>query len=307
MKSLKPNSKLIYLFSLLFISSFAFISCDDDSATSADSDYDIVETAANSSQFTIFAEALYDTELDADLSANGPFTVFAPTNDAFNALPSGLLESLTNDQLTEILQYHVLAGEIASGDLNSSQAVETLSEETIYVTVTDGVVSVNNTTEVISADIMATNGIIHAIDGVILPNSFQNIVEIASKNYELSTLVSLVADAELVSTLEGDGPFTLFAPTNAAFEAVGSTLSTLTPEQVVEVLTYHVAPTEAVSTDLMDGMDVSTVQGENISVSITNAGVMLNDNADVISVDIQGTNGVIHIIDNVILPPSYTE
>ena len=307
MKSINFNSKILHLFSLLIISSLTFMACDDDNGTGSDTGKNIVEVAQDSDQFSILLEQLYDTELDAALSEPGPYTVFAPTNSAFNALPEGLLSSLTNEQLTQILQYHVLAGEVASGDLSSSQAVQTLSEETIYVTVSDGMVSVNNTAEVVTADIEAINGVIHAIDGVILPNSFKSIVGIASKNYELSTLVSLVADADLVSTLEGDGPFTLFAPTNAAFEEVSSTLESLSSEQVAEVLTYHVLPTEALSSGLSDNMAATTVQGEDITVNITNDGVTLNNSATVEVVDLEGVNGVVHIIDSVLLPPSYTE
>jgi len=306
MNAIKIKSKLFYLFSLLIISSFTITSCNDDNGTGADIGKNIVEVAQDSDQFSILVQSLFDTELDAALSGTGPFTVFAPTNSAFNALPDGLLSSLTNVELAQILQYHVLAGEIASGDLSSSQAVQTLSEETIYVTVTDGVVSINNTAEVITADIEAINGVIHAIDGVILPNSFRNIVEIASKNYELSTLVSLLADADLVSTLESDGPFTVFAPTNAAFEEVSATLATLTSEQVREVLTYHAVAAEALSTSLSDGMTVTTVQGEDITVNISGGNVTLNGNANVTTVDLQGTNGVVHIIDAVLLPPSYS-
>ncbi|SMO75240.1 fasciclin domain-containing protein [Gracilimonas mengyeensis] len=308
MKYLK-TSKLFSVLTLLLISAFTFTACDDNGAGS-DSGLTVVETAQESDNFTILVEALYDTELDAALSGPGPFTVFAPTNDAFNALPSGLLESLTNEQLAQVLQYHVLAGEIAAGDLESSQAVQTLTEETIYVTVSsEGEVMVNNTAEVINPNIEASNGIIHAIDGVILPNEFQNIVEIASKNYELSTLVSLVAEAGLVETLQGDGPFTVFAPTNEAFEEVSSTLEGLSAEQVREVLTYHVATVEALSTEIAsnDLTELPTVQGENITITLSGAEVVINGSAGVNEVDLQGTNGVVHIIDSVLLPPSYTE
>jgi len=174
------------------------------------------------------------------------------------------------------------------------------------VTAEEGTVTINNSATVSTADLEGNNGAVHVIDGVLLPNEFQNIVQIASKNYNLSTLVSLVADAGLVPTLEGDGPFTVFAPTNAAFEAVSETLATLSEEQVAEVLTYHAAGLEALSGDLTDGMEVPTVQGENITVNIDAEGnVTLNGSVNVVTVDLQGTNGVIHIIDGVLLPPSF--
>lgn len=245
--------------------------------------------------------------LDVLNDAASSLTVFAPDNAAFTAALEAF-PGLTPEQLTEILTFHVLAAQVLSTDLEAAQTVETLSGESIYVTAEDGVVTINNTATVTNADLEGNNGVVHVIDGVLLPNKFQNIVQIASKNYDLSTLVSLVADAGLVPTLEGDGPFTVFAPTNAAFEAVSETLATLTEEQVAEVLTYHVAAAEALSGDLSDGMEVETVQGENITVNIDGEGnVSLNGSVNVVTVDLQGTNGVIHIIDGVLLPPSFTE
>lgn len=245
--------------------------------------------------------------LDVLNDAASSLTVFAPDNAAFTAALEAFPE-LTADQITEILTYHVLAAEVLSTDLEAAQTVETLSEESIYVTVEEGTVTINNSATVTNADLNGNNGVVHVIDGVLLPNKFQNIVQIASKNYDLSTLVSLVADAGLVSTLEGDGPFTVFAPTNAAFEAVSETLATLSEEQVADVLTYHVAALEALSGDLSDGMEVPTVQGESITVNIDAEGnVTLNGSVNVVTVDLQGTNGVIHIIDGVLLPPSFTE
>lgn len=122
--------------------------------------------------------------------------------------------------------------------------------------------------DVATADVDVSNGVIHAIDEVLLPNEFLNIVQIASKNYDLTTLVSLVADQGLVPTLEGEGPFTLFAPINSGFDAISDVLETLTIEQVTEVLTYHVVAAKALSSDLSDGQTITTIQGEDISVAI---------------------------------------
>jgi transforming growth factor-beta-induced protein len=243
--------------------------------------------------------------LDVLNDAASSLTVFAPDNAAFTAALEAF-PGLTADQLTDILTYHVLAAKVLSTDLEAAQTVETLTGESIYVTAEEGTVTINNSATVSTADLEGNNGAVHVIDGVLLPNEFQNIVQIASKNYNLSTLVSLVADAGLVPTLEGDGPFTVFAPTNAAFEAVSETLATLSEEQVAEVLTYHVAALEALSGDLSDGMTVPTVQGEEITVNIDAEGnVTLNGSVNVETVDLQGTNGVIHIIDGVLLPPSF--
>ena len=135
----------------------------------------------------------------------------------------------------------------------------------------------------------------------------QNIVELASETENLSTLVAAVQAAELVETLSGDGPFTVFAPTNAAFEALpdGTLESLLEPENrdmLVDILTYHVVAGEVMSGDLSDGMMAETVQGSQITVNISDSGVSIN-NADVVTADVEASNGVVHIIDSVIMPP----
>ncbi|MEQ9308862.1 MAG: fasciclin domain-containing protein [Balneolaceae bacterium] len=267
----------------------------------------VVDAASKRYNFNTLVNAIVSADLVTALSdTEGTFTVFAPTDAAFANLPEGLLASLTTEQLATILQYHVLPVNVASVDLEASQAPASLTGESIYVTLENGIVTVNNNPTVIEADISTNNGTIHAIDEVILPNQFLNIVQIASKNYDLSTLVSLVADANLVTTLEGDGPFTIFAPTNQAFADVQATLDGLTAEQVSEVLQYHVVALEALSNSLSDGQIVPTVQGEEITINIDGEGnVTLNGSVNVVSVDLEGTNGVIHIIDGVLLPPSY--
>ena len=302
------NSKLRVFLSFFILATFGFTACSDDNdgGTQVNGELNIVETALELDNFSTLASAIQDAGLVSALEGTGPFTVFAPTNEAFAKLPSGLLASLTTEQLATILQYHVLPAEVASTDLEEAQAPASLTGESVYVTVANGTVTVNNSPTVIQADVETSNGIIQAINEVILPNEFLNIVQIASKNYDLSTLVSLVAGAGLVPTLEGTGPFTVFAPTNSAFSAVQSTLDGLNEEQVSEVLQYHVAAGEALSGSLRDGQVVPTVQGEDITVNIDGSGnVTLNGTVNVVTVDLDGTNGVIHIIDGVLLPPSY--
>jgi transforming growth factor-beta-induced protein len=243
------------------------------------------------------AEALSDP--------SGEFTVFAPNNTAFaDALAAN--PGLTEDQVTEILTYHVLVSQVLSGDLDEVQTVETLSGEAIYVTVENGSVNINNSATVVDADFTGNNGAVHIIDGVLLPNAFTPVTGIVAKNYNLSTLLSLVAEREdILNLLSGDGEFTVFAPTNEAFDAALEAFPDLTAEQITEILTYHVVGAQVLSTDLADGQTAETLQGEDITVSI-NGGVQIN-NANVIGADLIGTNGVVHIIDAVILPPSYTE
>lgn len=268
----------------------------------------VVDAASKRYNFQTLVSAVIDAGLADALSAsNGTFTVFAPNDDAFAALPEGLLESLTMEQLATILSYHVLPVEVASGDLEDEQAPASLTDEEVYVTVADGNVTVNGSASVVAADIATNNGTIHAIDEVILPNAFVPVTGIVSKNYNLSTLLSLVADREdvLNALADEESEFTIFAPTNAAFEAALEANPDLTDEQITEILTYHVLTSKVLSSDLSDGQSVETFQGENIMVSI-GENVQIN-NATVTTVDLEGSNGVVHIIDSVLLPPSYTE
>ncbi|WP_103663761.1 fasciclin domain-containing protein [Gracilimonas amylolytica] len=270
----------------------------------------VVDAASKRYNFETLVSAVVDAGLAGALSdTDANYTVFAPTDEAFAAVES-IVNSLSPQQLATVLSYHVLPVEVASGDLAAEQAPASLTDEAVYVTASENGVMVNGSASVVEADIATNNGTIHAIDEVILPNEFLNIVQIASKNYDLSTLVTLVADNGLVPTLEGNGPFTVFAPTNAAFEAVSETLGTLSAAQVEEVLTYHVAAQEIMSGDLPapgNSTTVPTVQGEDITVEVEAEGaVTLNGSVNVTTVDLQGTNGVIHIIDGVLLPPSYT-
>lgn len=269
-------------------------------------DANIIDQAKELGSFTTLVSAVETAGLTSTLRFDGDFTVFAPTDAAFAKLPDGLLGSLTNDQLTDILTYHLLSGEVFSGDLTEQQMPATVFGEELFITKEGTNVTVNGNASVATADVDVSNGVIHAIDEVLLPNQFLNIPQIASKNYELSTLVSLLSDRGLVPKLEGDGPFTVFAPVDTAFAAISDVLETLTPEQVSEVLTYHVITSSNFAADLSDGDVIGTFQGEDITVAIAEDGtVTLNGDVEVISVDIEGTNGVIHLIDKVLLPPSY--
>lgn len=261
----------------------------------------VVDNAVKRFDFNTLVQAVTDAGLAEALMGDGPYTVFAPTDEAFDNLPDGLLESLSMEQLTEILLYHVLEADVKSGDLNASQTVASLSGENLYVTAGGGV-TVNGSSEVIAADVDASNGTIHAIDEVLIPNKYLNIVEIAQKNYELTTLVDLVIDADLAGTLSGDGPFTVFAPINSAFEDISEALAGLSDEEVAETLTYHVIADRIESGDIPAGeTEIETVNGQMVTINNSN-GTVTVDGATVITVDLSGTNGVIHLIDAVILP-----
>lgn len=298
------TDRIFYLLSLLSLV-FVFSACSDDSTTMADTqDPSITEIAALNSQFSTLVGALQATGLDATLDGDGEFTVFAPTNDAFDALPEGTLESLSEEQLEGILLYHALGAEVLSGQLESEQTVETIGGENLFITAGSAGVTVNGTASVTTADIEARNGVIHVIDNVILPDAYGTIVDNAIKRYYLSTLVDAVVQADLAGALSGDGPFTVFAPTNSAFAAIADVASGLTVEELTDVLLYHVVQGKVLSSDLQPNQEVTTLNGNPILVEVSNSGATVNGSAAITTVDIEGVNGVIHVIDQVLLPPS---
>ncbi|MGQ7868316.1 fasciclin domain-containing protein [Sunxiuqinia sp. sy24] len=268
---------------------------------------DLVEKAISfDPEFSILVKAVVKADLASTLADGGPFTVFAPTNAAFEALFTDLgvggVDDLTAEQLTPILLYHVVNASVFSFDL-SAGPVATLNGEEVEVDLSGGVM-INDAT-VIIADQQATNGVIHAIDKVLLPPT--NLVGTAiSYDPEFSILVEAVVKADLATTLAEGGPFTVFAPTNAAFEALFAELGVggvadLTAEQLTPILLYHVVDGSVFSTDLANGF-VPTLNGAAIEVDLT-SGVMINE-ATVAIADVKATNGVIHAIDQVLLPPA---
>lgn len=273
----------------------------------------IVEIASSDDNFSILVEALAKADLVSALEGDGPFTVFAPTNSAFEMLFETLgvsgIEDLSAEALTPILLYHVVSGKAMSTDLSTSY-IETLSNATqdkkgivLYAMVGSNVM-INNSAMVTTADIEASNGVIHVIDKVILPPT---VVDIAIQNDNFSILVEAVVKAGLVDALSSEGPFTVFAPTNAAFEAAFEALKIdgiqdLTAEALIPILTYHVVADNVLASEVSAGMVPTLNTDSSISVSISDGSVMLDNTATVIATDIQGSNGVIHAIDNVILP-----
>jgi uncharacterized surface protein with fasciclin (FAS1) repeats len=266
----------------------------------------IVDIASGDSQFETLVTALQEAGLVETLSGGGPFTVFAPTNSAFEALPNGTLESLLDnpDALADVLLYHVVEGRVPAADVTGMSSAQSVQGQPLVVS-TNGGVMINDAT-VTATDITASNGVIHVIDTVLTPPS-GNLVEVATNAGSFDTLVTAVQEAGLVETLSGEGPFTVFAPTDEAFNALpDGTLDSLlnNPQQLAEVLTYHVVSGRVFSGDVVNINEASTVQGSNIAVSLQDGSVMLNESATVQQTDILATNGVIHVIDSVILPPS---
>ncbi|MFO7940994.1 MAG: fasciclin domain-containing protein, partial [Bacteroidales bacterium] len=308
------HKKLQALLAMLLVVtfSFTFTGCEDDDDDNTPPVVDmekIVEIAAGDQDFSLLVQALTKADLVTTLEGDGPFTVFAPNNAAFEQLLADLgissLDDLTAEQLTPILLYHVVSGKVMSSDLTDGY-VSTLSpgpnDSKVSVLVDAGNVVLNASSDVIQADVEAENGVIHVIDEVLLPPT---VVDIAVDNGNFTSLVAALIKADLVSTLEGDGPFTVFAPTDAAFADLlsdlgASSLDDIPAEDLIPILQQHVVSGNVRSTDLSSG-DVQTLNG-TISVEVGDQ-VTINGNASVTAVDIQGKNGVVHVIDKVILPP----
>lgn len=309
----KLDKKLQTLLALLLVLSMSivFTSCeddDDDDMIPDDQLESIVSIVAADVDFNLLVQALTKSDLVTTLEGDGPFTVFAPTNAAFEQLLSDLgiasLDDLTAAQLEPILLYHVVSEKAMSSDLTDGY-LSTLSPgpdaTNVSVLVNAGNITLNGSSQVVQADVDASNGVIHVIDEVLVPPS---IIELAVDNGGFTSLVAALTKADLVETLNGDGPFTVFAPTDAAFNGfltdLGVTLDELTKEDLIPILQRHVVAGNVLSSALSSG-EVQTLNG-TISVEVGEQ-VVINGSSTVVSADIQGKNGVVHVIDEVIMPP----
>lgn len=311
-ETMKTSFKKIQLLIVAAVMVTFLASCDKDDDNPQVETKNIAETASADSRFSILAEALGKAGLVSALEGPGPFTVFAPTNDAFNALFTQLgvsgISDLSAEALTPILLNHVVSGNIKAADVTTGYA-STLNnaapgQNVVQFYLDKGSDVMVDGSKVIVADVMASNGVIHAIDKVILPAT---VVTHAINNPNFSILVQAVVKAGLVDALSAAGPFTVFAPTNDAFNALFATLGVsgindLTAEQLTPILLYHVVSGNVRAAQVTSGTVPTLKEGSSISIVADNMGVKLNGNANVIATDVQGINGVIHAIDAVILP-----
>lgn len=288
---------------LLTLPAALLASCDDDTNGVEPSAPTVAETAAATADLTTLVTALTAAGLVPTLNGAGPFTVFAPVNSAFAALPADvlarLLETGNRDLLTKVLTFHVVPGRITASQLQDGQSLTTVEGTTLPVRVANGVATVGGA-RVTRADIAASNGVVHLVDGVLLGSL--DIVDQAVVR-GLSALVSAVNTAGLTTALR-TGTLTLFAPTNAAISALpGGGPSS--PEALATVLRLHVVGSRALSSQLTNGQQLPTLlNGTSLTVSLT-SGVRLTgprNSATVTTADILAKNGVIHVVDTVLLP-----
>ncbi len=279
-----------------------------------------------SDDFSILVAALQKADLVGALQGDGPFTVFAPTNAAFEKLLKELnisaADLLAHPQLKDVLLYHVVSGKVMSTDLSNGLEAKTLKGDNVKVDLSAGV-KINNST-VTTADVAASNGVIHIIDTVLVPADFKlvqapvevkpepampkTVVDIALANKDFSILVAALQKADLVGALQGEGPFTVFAPTNKAFEDLLAALDIsasdlLNQPDLAKVLLYHVVSGKVMSTDLTNNLEAATLNGENVKFDLS-SGVMVSG-SNITAADLEAGNGVIHVIDKVLVPADF--
>jgi transforming growth factor-beta-induced protein len=302
------------LWVLLLTLTLALTSCDDDDDDSMESKSIVALAQENSNLSSLEAALVKYPDLVAALGSNTNYTVFAPSNTAFTNLLSAIgqtsIDDVPEDVLREILEYHVVAGPGLKANQLTSGGIETVNGEDVMVSTTGGV-KLNGTVNVSTADVVASNGVVHVIDAVLVPPSITpivgTIVAPAYFNKNFTTLIAAVkaASPSILTTLLNSDAKTLFAPTNEAFTNSG--ITALPDEASLNaVLAYHVVPAEVMAGDIAEGRSSAETLNGNIYLSNVESGVFINGEAKVTAVDIEGSNGVVHVIDHVLIPPSQT-
>lgn len=262
----------------------------------------IVETAVAAGEFKTLVKAAEAAGLVDTLTSPGPFTVFAPTDDAFAKLPDGALAGLLKnpDTLRAVLLNHVVPGSVMAADVVQLNSAKTALGQSVAIDAKNGVRV--ESAKVTKTDIVASNGVIHVIDAVILPKN--DAIEAARSSGSFKTLLKAIEAAGLTETLRGPGPFTVFAPNDEAFAKLPKeTLDGLLKDKqkLASILTYHVVPGKVMAADVVKLKTAKTVQGAAVAIDAS-SGVRVG-NAKVLATDVAATNGVIHVIDTVLLPP----
>ena len=328
-------TKTIFLTFLVFTLLFAFIACGEEEVVVTTTAEDVEEIKiiekstpypekeveksiaeiAVDGGFNTLVAALDAADLVETLSGEGTFTVFAPTDEAFAALPDGMLEDLLADPntLKQILLYHVVGDVVMAEKVVTLDNAETLEGSTVAIEVVDGNVFLNDS-QVTSTDIEASNGVVHVIDKVLVPEMeeavLNDVVEDVKSIAEVAvaggfnTLVAALSAADLVETLSGDGAFTVFAPTDEAFAALpeGMLEGLLADtEALTQILLYHVVGDVVKAETVVTLDEAETLAGDNVSIEVVDGNVFVND-SKVTSTDIEASNGVIHVIDKVLVP-----
>ncbi|MGV3765733.1 MAG: fasciclin domain-containing protein [Chitinophagaceae bacterium] len=299
-------------------SSLLLTSCNDDDMVGSEMDNTISGIVIESNNFTTLEAGLGRANLVDALRATGPFTVFAPDNDAFAAsgINTTVLNALPLTRLDSILKYHVLTSDIPSGSVPAgpNAKVTTLSGDSVFVTRNAAGVFINGV-RVKTADVDASNGTIHVVSNVLIPPGNRTIVNVALEDTSLSYLVAAVLRASegttnVASVLSSTNGLTVFAPTNNAFRAANlptiASIQAADPALLTSILTHHVIGARVFSSDLTEGLQAPTLGGENVTITLSGGakvkGAANATASNIIATNIMARNGVVHKIDQVLLP-----
>jgi transforming growth factor-beta-induced protein len=308
------------IYGLLCLHIFTFSACGSDDSDDPEI-LDIVGTASANDDLSTLVEALTQAGLVSTLQGPGPFTVFAPTNAAFQELLDSnpdwnTLSDIDDEVLANVLKFHVLAADVKAADLTDSYVTSLATgpndeQIVLQIDVTGGV-KFNNAATPITTDVATTNGTVHIIDKVMLPPS---VVNLALNNPDFSSLVAALTRSDLttdyVSILSGNGPFTVFAPTNAAFQALldsnpaWNTLNDIPVATLEAVLNYHVVNGANVQSGQLTNNQPVITLGGTMTVDLTSGAKLKttsNQTVNIVLTDAQGTNGVVHVVDAVLIP-----
>jgi transforming growth factor-beta-induced protein len=305
----------------MLVLSTAWVGCDDDEEETGDNnppavtqDNTIVGVASRTPEFSMLVAAVQRAGLVDTLKGTGPFTVFAPTNEAFAAAGITDVNAIPADQVRQVLLYHVISGStVKAADVRTSIVPSALDVSLFLnassgVTVNGGSASAQGA-NVVATDFLATNGVLHAIDRVLLPPDIVGCAQIAGLT-QLATAAGAAAPlpdgTTIVDALKAPGPYTVFAPTNEAFEALGGPVP---PETLRNVLLYHVLGSKVASTAIPASANslLKNTWGNGVTLLFsTTSGVKVNT-ANVAVADVKCTNGIVHVIDQVLLPPNVVE
>lgn len=286
---------LFHLPLILFICSFVLTSCLD-SSNPNQSPGNLLEEAKSYSDFDTFVDYLGETgeaELDSTIANEGPFTVLIPTDEAFDELPDETFSSFSEEELTEVLSYHIVEDVVDLNNVDAEERIESMQGNDLYFKVGTDSSFVNGGR--LLASVGADNGVIYQINKVVLPDSYLHTAGLISKRYQLDSLTTALSDTDLQADLEDTTQsYTVFAPEDEAFE--DATLQ--------DALEYHVVPQKLMSDDFNSSQTYETLSGEELTVEVDGENIIINGEATVSTADIEGNNGVVHIIDTILEAPS---
>ena len=306
----KHISRVLSLFLILSVG-FVFIACEEDEDVMDDEPAGtIYQEVSDAASYTILEAAINKAGLQNTLGGSGNYTLLAPSDQAFINAGITDLESYTADQLAEILSYHVIGSELEFSVLAAREEIETLNGK-LYVTPFNDNIFLNARAGFPQANAEASNGIIHVISTVLFPPQ-DEVSGIVTETEELSTLEAALTRIGIENVLTGNGPYTIFAPSDQAFNRLLnsmdiSSLDELSDQQLTDILQYHVVSDRVFSTELEAGQQ-ATLFGGDITISFDSNAIIITDgnedteNAIVVGGDELGTNGVVHLIDRVLIP-----